>query len=110
MSCYNDPSMSIMTELFNREMVKFCIIDFEEGVYAKYLDSMASCKVNLNGYSKSFITNLRKLGDMVYPLTGGSKQAYGNKVGGGTSPVGYAPKGGFSSTTSSTLDKMRKKY
>lgn len=110
MSCYNDPSMSIMTELFNREMVKFCIIDFEEGVYAKYLDSMASCKVNLNGYSKSFITNLRKLGDMVYPLTGGSKQSYGNKVGGGTNPVGYAPQGGFSSTTSSTLDKMRKKY
>ena len=110
MSCYNDPSMSIMTELFNREMVKFCIIDFEEGVYAKYLDSMASCKVNLMGYSKSFIANLRKLGDMVYPLTGGSKQAYGNKVGGGTNPIGYAPQGSFSSTTSSTLDKMRKKY
>ena len=110
MSCYNDPSMSIMTELFNREMVKFCIIDFEEGVYAKYLDSMASCKVNLMGYSKSFIANLRKLGDMVYPLTGGSKQSYGNKVGGGANPIGYAPHGSFSSTTSSTLDKMRKKY
>ena len=110
MSCYNDPSMSIMTELFNREMVKFCIIDFEEGVYAKYLDSMASCKVNLNGYSKSFIANLRKLGDMVYPLTGGTKQAYGKPTG-GTSPVGY-PQGqrSFSSSTSNTLDKMRKKY
>ena len=110
MSCYNDPSMSIMTELFNREMVKFCIIDFEEGVYAKYLDSMASCKVNLNGYSKSFIANLRKLGDMVYPLTGGTKQAYGKPTG-GTSPVGY-PQGqrNFSSSTSNTLDKMRKKY
>ena len=109
MSCYNDPSMSIMTELFNREMVKFCIIDFEEGVYAKYLDSMASCKVNLNGYSKSFLTNLRKLGDMVYPLTGGVRPSYG-KSSGGTNPIGYVPQGGFSKSTSSTLDKMRKNY
>jgi hypothetical protein len=47
MSCYNDPSMSIMTELFNREMVKFCIIDFEEGVYAKYfLGRSSSLKIS----------------------------------------------------------------
>ena len=108
MSCYNDPSMSIMTELFNREMVKFCIIDFEDGVYAKYLDSMASCKVTLNGYSKSFMANLMKLGDMVYPLTSGSKQTYG-RTAGPTTPAGYG-KGGFSNSTSNTLDKMRKKY
>ena len=108
MSCYNDPSMSIMTELFNREMVKFCIIDFEDGVYAKYLDSMASCKVTLNGYSKSFMANLMKLGDMVYPLTSGSKQTYG-RTAGPVNPAAYG-KGGFSNSTSNTLDKMRKKY
>ena len=109
MSCYNDPSMSVMTELFNREMVKFCIIDFEEGVYAKYLDSMASCKVNLAGYSKSFIANLKKLGEMVYPLAGASRQPYG-KSSGGSIPMGYNEQQRFSNSTNSTLDKMRKKF
>ena len=98
----------IMTDLFNREMVKFCTIDFEEGVYARYLDAMASCKLSLEYYSKSFKANLQKLGEMVYPLSGGSRPNYGSRTGGTVNPMGVTPNQ-FSRTTSSTLDKMRKK-
>ena len=35
MSRYNGPDMSVMTDLFNRDMVKACTIPFDEKVYAK---------------------------------------------------------------------------
>ena len=70
MSFYNDPSMSFMTELFNKDLVKAYTIPFEEKVYAKYLDSIATCNISLNGYSKSFYDKLKTLGGAVYPLVG----------------------------------------
>mgnify|MGYP003310801087 CR=1 FL=1 len=59
MSFYNDPSMSFMTELFNKDMVKACTIPFEDITYSKYLDGMVNCNVSLNGYSKAFLSKLR---------------------------------------------------
>ncbi len=106
MSFYNDPSMSYMNELFNKDMVKACTIPFEDSVYAKYLDSMATCSISLNGYSKSFISKLKTLGNMVYPLV--SKSTYGN----GKTPVqsnNFASKG-FSKNIDNTLNQMRKKH
>ena len=70
MSFYNDPSMSFMTELFNKDIVKHCIIPFDQDAYSKYLYAMAECNVSISGYSKQFLSSLRNLGDMVYPLVG----------------------------------------
>ena len=103
MSFYNDPSMSFMTELFNKDMVKACSIPFEDAVYAKYLDAMVNCNVSLNGYSKQFINKLRNLGDMVYPLV--SKPS--GK--GGAPQVDYS-KNAFSNNMSNTLTQMKKKF
>ena len=70
MSFYNDPSMSFMTELFNKDLVKAYTIPFEEKVYSKYLDSIATCNISLNGYTKTFNDKLKTLGGAVYPLVG----------------------------------------
>ena len=71
LSFYNDPSMSFMTELFNKDMVKFCSIPFDQDAYSKYLYAMAECNVSLSNYSKPFLSKLKILSDMVYPLGGG---------------------------------------
>ena len=101
LSYYNDPAMSFMTELFNRDIVKACTIPFEDNVYSKYLEGIVNCSVSLNGYSKAFLAKLKILGDMVYPLT--SKQSYNR------TSVDYN-KNAFSSSMNDTLNKMRKKY
>ncbi len=108
MSFYNDPSMSFMTELFNKDMVKACSIPFDENVYSKYLDGMVNCKVSVNGYEKSrkFWEKFKTLGNMVYPLV--SKSTYGGKA----SQVGQVDysKNKFSSNMNNTLNQMKKKY
>ncbi len=68
MAFYNDPSMSFMTELFDKDNVRYSVIPLDAQVYAKYLEGLVNCKISLNGYSKTFITSLKELGNMVYPL------------------------------------------
>ena len=102
MSFYNDPSMSFMTELFNKDMVKACSIPFEDNAYSKYLDAMVNCNVSINGYSKTFLSKLKNLGEMVYPLV--SKPNYGSKA----SPQMNYGNNNFSSNMGNTLNKMRK--
>ena len=102
-SYYNDPAMSFMTELFNKDMVKACTIPFEDNAYSKYLEGIVNCNISLNGFSKAFLSKLKVLGDMVYPLT--SKQTYGK----GTQ-IPNNNQNAFSSSMNDTLNKMRKKY
>ncbi|MCX4303311.1 MAG: hypothetical protein OSJ66_04830 [Clostridia bacterium] len=99
---YNDPAMSFMTELFNKDTVKAISIPFDANAYARYLGGIVDCEVSLNGYSKQFLSKLKLLGDMVYPLT--SKQSYSSKTG-----TDYNPNA-FSNSMNDTLSKMRKKY
>ncbi len=101
MSSYNDPAMSFMTELFDKE-VKYCSIPFEEMAYSKYLEGMLNCKVSISGYSKNFMNRLRVLGDMVYPLT--SRQTYSSN-----SKQNYK-QNNFSNSMNDTLKKMKKNY
>lgn len=68
MAYYNDPAMSFMTELFNKDNIRYCTIPFDEQVYSKYLSGLVNCKVSTNGYTKNFMTALKQLGNMVYPL------------------------------------------
>ena len=103
MSFYNDPSMSFMTELFNKDMVKACTIPFEEDAYSKYLDGIANCKIEIN-YSKNFTNKLKNLEDMVYPLLG--KSTYGgNRPEAAQTDYG---KKAFSNNMNNTLNQMKK--
>lgn len=102
MSFYNDPQMSFMTELFNKDMVKACSIPFDENAYARYLDSMANCNISINQYSKQFINRLKNLGDMVYTLV--SKSTYNKPI----QQTNYG-KNNFSNNMTNTLNQMKKK-
>ena len=102
LSYYNDPAMSFMTELFNKDMVKACTLPFEDNAYSKYLEGIVNCNISIRDLSKQFMSKLRVLGDMVYPLV--SKQTYGK----GQMPS-YNPNA-FSNSMNDTLNKMRKKY
>ena len=105
MSNYNDPEMSFMTELFNRNTVKLSAqIPFDEDVYIKYLNNLIECEIQVNGYPKEFKQKLNSLAELVYPLLPGSKvEKKGKKV-----TSGYSSS--FSPRMNSTLDNMRKKY
>ena len=59
MSFYNDPSMSFMTELFNRENIRYAVIPFEMQTYSKYLEGLINCSITTSGYSKEFINALK---------------------------------------------------
>ncbi len=100
MAYYNDPSMSFMTELFNKDNVRHCEIPFDEQVYSKYLEGLVNCKISLNGYPKNFMTQLKALGNMVYPLLS-------NKY----KPVdSYDRKKDFSSKIDNALEQMKRNY
>jgi len=100
MSCYNSPSMTYMTELFNKDNIPYCEIPFEVQNYVKYLDSLVNCSISLNGYTKQFIASLKQLANMVYPLV--NKQSNFQRNDNKRDP--------FSSQTNSTLNKMKKRY
>ena len=68
MSYYNDPSMSYMKELFNRNFVKYIVIPFEKEISEKYLEDIAKCQIDLEGYSNSFKTLLKQLSEEIYPI------------------------------------------
>ena len=97
---YNDPAMSFMTELFNKDNVKYCVIPFEEEVYARYLESVMDCEININGYSKNFNAKLKDLANMVYPLLGNKYRPIGD----------YSYNNKFSTNMNNTLEQMKNKY
>ena len=106
MSFYNDPAMSFMTELFNKDRIKACTMPFDENVYSKYLEQLVNCQISIGGYPKAFMNNLKILGNMVYPLL--SKQTYSNNGGGQNYGGGYS--NNFSPEMNNTLNQMRNKY
>ena len=99
-SKYNDPSMTYMKDLFDKDKVPYCVIPFEVQNYIKYLDALITCTISLNGYSKSFMAALKQLCNMIYPLI--NKQTY--------SPRGEKYKDTFSDDMNNTLNKMKRKY
>lgn len=99
MAYYNDPAMSFMTELFDRNMVKYFLIPFETEIYTKYLEGLINCDISLKGYSKGFMQTLGQLGSNVYPLLSGKNK---NK----SAQTTY----GFSTNMNNTLNQMKKNY
>ena len=106
MSVYNDPGMTYMTELFDKEIIKYTTIPFENQTYVKYLEGLVNCKISSKGYSKNFMASMKKLSDMVYPTLNGKKQKIFNDY----SKKNKKYENTFSKSTSTTLDKMKKNY
>ena len=106
LSFYNDPSMSFMRELFNRETAKYCTIPFEIATYSKYLEGLVNCKISLNGYSKEFMQALRTLENMVYPLISKDSGKKQGKSGFGN----YKNTTTFNSSMNDTLNKMKNNF
>ncbi len=107
-STYNDPAMSIMTNLFDRNQVQVCSIPFDQNVYSKYLENIVECKFDISGYPKKFVEALKVLANMVYPLISKQRDV---SLGGGSSQMTPPPTstGPFSNDMSSTLDQMRRR-
>ena len=97
MAYYTDPAMSYMTELFDRNTVKYITIPFEDETYIRYLENIINCEITLKGYSKAFMQSLKELANMVYPLTGN-----GGSV--------YRPPQLGNNNMNSTLNQMRRNY
>ncbi len=104
MAFYNDPTMSFMTELFDRSLIKYITIPFEEEIYVKYLEGIINCDINLKGYSKTFMQVLKALGNMIYPLVSG-KGAYRPPAVGGTNQSSV-----FSPSMNDTLNQMKRNF
>lgn len=105
MSSYNDPAMSFMTELFNKDRIKYVTIPFDEDVYRNYLEGIVICDISTKDYTKSFKEALKELGNLVYPVYSSyKKQNY--------SKPNYNKYNGtkFNSNMDNTLQKMRNKY
>ncbi len=103
MAFYNDPAMSFMTELFDRNLIKYITIPFEEEIYTKYLEGIINCDINLKGYSKSFMQILKSLGNMIYPLVSGKGTYKPPTVGGNNAGMGT-----FSPSMNDTLNQMKR--
>ena len=100
-SSYNDPSMSYMTDLFDRDKIVYCKIPFEIQNYSKYLSGLVNCEISFHGYTKQFINALNELAEIVYPLVSNQKESKADKK---------KKRMEFSNTTKDTLNKMKKKY
>ena len=114
MSNYNDPEMSFMTELFDRNTVKVAAqIPFDEDVYAKYLEGLIECEIKLNGYPKEFKAKLTTLAETIYPLLPNNNNNNGKKNK-KNSKQGYSSNNqypnSFSSGMNDTLNSMRDRY
>ena len=100
-SIYNDPSMTVRKELFNRKTVQYITIPFELKTYLRYLDGLVVCDVSLNGYSKEFMQSLKQLSNMVYSIN--TKNAK-------YMPPSVKKNSNYTSNINNTLDEMRRNY
>ena len=104
MAFYNDPAMSFMTELFDRNLIKYITIPFEEEIYIKYLEGIINCDINLKGYSKTFMQVLKALGNMIYPLVSGQGTYRPPAVGGNSQSNVFSP------SMNDTLNQMKRNF
>ena len=102
MAYYNDPAMSFMTELFDRTLIKYISIPFEEETYIKYLENVIECNVSLKGYSKGFLQSLKELGNMIYSVGGTTYRP--------PTANGYNSQNAFSPGMAQTLNQMKNNY
>ena len=63
-----------MTELFDKQTIKYTTVPFEIQTYVKYLDALVNCKISSKGYSKNFTTSMKNLSEIVYPIINGKTE------------------------------------
>lgn len=107
-SRYNDPATTYQNTLFNNETIRYTTIPFEEQTYARYLERLVDCEINLNGYSRMFMEALNKLGTMVYPLIANNVKYKPNKNYNDYSKLNRKQPTQFNSNMDATLNKMRR--
>ncbi len=100
MAYYNDPAMSFMTELFDKNTIRYIVVPFNEEVYTRYLENIVNCEITIKGYPKNIVQILQELSNMVYPLNSGSSTYTPPRV----------ETNGFSPNMNSTLNQMRNNY
>ncbi len=108
MAFYNDPEMSFMTELFDRNTKVPIEIPFDVEVYARYLDQIVDCEISINKYPKEMQSILKKLAMIIYPLLPAKKTKEKAQKGYKYSTNEYS--NGFSNSVNNTLNNMKKKY
>ncbi len=74
LSTYNSPTMSSMEQLFNRNTVNVFSVPFDIGVYQRYLTNIVECKLDITGYPKPFIEQLKLIANNIYQLENNSKE------------------------------------
>lgn len=109
-SSYNDPTMSYMKELFDKDTAVYITVPFEDQTYSKYLEGLMTCEISLNGYSRGLLDSLQKLSNMVYPLISSNRdrQQYSQK-----NYNDYNRKNNtsqFGKNIDDTLNKMRRNF
>ena len=100
-SIYNDASMTVRRELFNRKTVPYITIPFDEKSYFRYLDGLVICDVSLKGYTKEFLQSLKDLAGMVYQ-SGKKADKY--------MPPSAKNNAAFSPRVNNTLNQMKQNY
>ena len=100
MAYYNDPAMSFMTELFDKNTIRYIAIPFNEEVYSKYLENVINCEITVKGYPKNIIQIFNELSNMVYPLVSGKSTYVPPRV----------ETNGFTPSMNSTLNQMKNRY
>ena len=106
-SSYNDPSMSLMKKLFDKDTMKYITIPFEIPTYSKYLEGLVNCEISLKGYSSGLLNALSELADMVYPLISAKPQKNKKDIYNNYDEI---QKNQFNRDMDETLNKMRKNY
>ena len=102
MAYYNDPAMSFMTELFDKNTIRYVGVPFNEEVYTRYMENIINCEVSTKGYPKNILQILNSLADMIYPSIS-VKSTY-------TPPTVDKNSGVFSPSMNSTLNQMKNRY
>ena len=65
---YNEPSLSYMKQLFNKESIRYMTIPFDEKICATYLRHVMNCNINLREYPVTFLQILEDLAYNIYPF------------------------------------------
>jgi len=68
MAFYNEPSMTYMKQLFNKNLVQYMKIPFNKQAYERYLQAVANCDINLEGYPNEFIEILKQVCGDIFPV------------------------------------------
>ena len=108
MSRYNNPEMSMMTELFDRNEIVPIEVPFDMEVYARYLEGLAECNISVNKYPRDFQNLLSRLSNIIYPLLPAKKSRERTPTNNYQYSNGYSSS--FSDNVNNTLNNMRKKY